>query len=237
MPIWGKFQNAVDSVKRVLADCHRNGIYVTSGLMLNPRIDDLPYIESLPRRLSDCGLRVPTFACFEAPIPGTPNFLRLAAEQPPALLPNTYLRDLTGYTLATHPKRESLADFIKGYRWLKEELYSRRHRAAALAMETPRFLAHGHVSAALLETLDLSRRGWRPRPDRTFIAGTDAVPPESTGVPLTDADFDSHEERSAVMEPWKITDARGRVLPQWLQPTKTFDKKGRISAAARALVD
>jgi radical SAM superfamily enzyme YgiQ (UPF0313 family) len=233
----GKFQNAVDSMKRVLADCHRNGIYITSGLMLNPRIDDLAYIESLPRRLSDCGLRVPTFVCFEAPIPGTPDFLRLAGEQPSDLLPNVYLRDLTGYTLAARPKLESVEDFIRGYRWLKEELYSRRHRAAALLTEVPRFLAHGHVSAAFIEAFDLSRRRWRPGSDRTFIAGTDTAPPEATGVPLTDADFDSHEERNAVMEPWKITDARGQVLPQWLQPIKTFGKKGRISATARALVD
>jgi len=232
----GKFQNAIESVQRVLADCHRNGIYLASGLMLNPKIDDLSYIESVPSRLTDCGLHVPTFISFEAPIPGTPNFLRLAAEEPPALLPNAYLRDFTGYTLVTRPKKESVENFVRGYTWLNETVYSRRRRAAALVADIPRFLARGYLSTAVCEAFDISRRGWHQNPDRTFVAGTDAAPPEATSVPLTDVDFDSEEERSAVMDPWKVTDEEGRVLPKWLHPIKTFDKKGRISEATRALI-
>ena len=136
----------------------------------------------------------------------------------------------------TRPKRESVDDFVRGYTWLNKTVYSRRRRATALLADMPSFVARGYLSTALCEAFDICRRGWRQRPDRTFVAGTDTVPPEATGVPLTDADFNSAEERSAVMNPWKVTDGDGRVLPQWLHPVKMFDKKGRISAATRSLL-
>lgn len=232
----GKFQNVIESTQRAVADCHRNGIHLVSGLMLNPTVDDLPYIESVPERLTESGLRVPSYVSFEAPIPGTPNFLQLAAQNPPALLPNAYLRDFTGYTLVTQPTRESVEDFVDGFLWLNQTVYSGRRRAAAIAADVPRFFARGYVSTGLAEAFDTSRRRWRQDPGRTFVAGTDTAPPEVSAVPLTDADFDSEEQRSAVMDPWRVTDPAGCVLPQWLQPTKIFDKRGRISPPALALV-
>src|SRR6185436_6600894 len=68
-----------------------------------------------------------------------------------------------------------------------------------------------------------------PHPDRTYLPQTDVVPPEMSSVPLTDADFDSEEERAAIMEPWQVTDSEGRVLPQWLQATKVYQAKGALS--------
>ncbi|MGB9378403.1 MAG: radical SAM protein, partial [Mycobacteriales bacterium] len=233
----GKFQNVVESTQRVLADCRRNGIHIVSGLMLNPTIDDRAYIDSVPQHLTDCGLRVPSFVSFEAPIPGTPNFLALAAQPTPALLPGAYLRDFTGYTLVTRPQRETVADFVGGYLWLNRTVYAGRRRVAALAHDVPPLFARGFVSTALAETFDTSRRRWRQDPGRTFVAGTDTPPPEDGSVPLTDADFDSEQHRAAVMDPWLVTDEVGRVLPQWLEPVKTFGKRGRISPAALDLAE
>jgi hypothetical protein len=78
--------------------------------------------------------------------------------------------------------------------------------------------------------------GHVPRPDRTYLAGTDAPPPEATSVPLTDDDFESELERSAILSPWRVTDAEGRVLPVWLDSIKVFEGKGCLSAHARGLV-
>jgi hypothetical protein len=92
------------------------GIMVESGLMISPPLDTCESMRRIPASLRECGLHVPSFICFEAPFPGTPHFQRLAAEESPAFLPNALLRDFTGYTLVTRPKREALNDFIETYR-------------------------------------------------------------------------------------------------------------------------
>ena len=88
-----------DKTKSGLDQCRDHGILVLSGMLINPLIDDLTYIESIPSRLRECGLHLPSFICFECPIPGTPYFQRLASQPEPAFMPNTLLRDFTGYTL------------------------------------------------------------------------------------------------------------------------------------------
>jgi hypothetical protein len=35
-----------------------------------------------------------------------------------------------------------------------------------------------------------------------------------------------------VCDPWRLTDAGGRVLPMWMGSIKVFDPKGRITSAA-----
>src|SRR5438045_7289196 len=107
-------------------------IVVDSVLMLNPITDDCNYMRSIPASLNECGLHMPSFICFESPIPGTPHFHRLAAEPPGALLPNALLRDFNGYTLVTRPKRESLETFIETYRWLMKTTYSVKTRLRKL---------------------------------------------------------------------------------------------------------
>lgn len=230
-----KYQNTVAAARRVLDLCRKHGILVESPLMLSPVTDDLDYIRSIPDRLRECGLHVPTFLCIESPIPGTPHFHRLAAEDA-AFLPNALLRDFNGYTLVTRPKLESVEDFAQGYAWVVENTYTWKARAARLRQNVPAFLRRGFFFPALADVRDNLMHTQTPHPDRTYVAGTDVPFPEATSVPLTDDDFDSEEERQAIMEPWRLTDENGRVLPAWQQSIKVFEGKGRISAAARQLV-
>jgi radical SAM superfamily enzyme YgiQ (UPF0313 family) len=230
-----KQQNAIAGTRQVMDQCRAHGILVESGLMINPTIDDCAYMETIPKRLTESGLHVPSFICFEAPIPGTPHFHRLAAEEESALLPNALLRDFNGYTLVTRPKRESIEDFIATYRQLMETVYAARRRLTKLADDSARFLAGGYIMTMLVDFLDYGFRRWDPHPQRTFLAGTDAPPPEATSVPLTDEDFESEEERSAVLGPWRVTGPDGRVLPQWRSSTRVFEPRGRISEIARGL--
>lgn len=231
-----KYQNSIDRTKTVLDQCRRNGISVASGLMLSPVIDDLDYIQTIPRHLKDCGLHMPSYICFESPIPGTPHFHRLAAEEEPALLPNALLRDFSGYTLVVRPKRESVEDFIEGYKWVVANTYTPKARLAKFAEDLPAMIGGGWWITALVDIMNNATNRDTPHPDRTFLAGTDAPPPEDSRVPFTDDDFDSEEQRRAIVDPWRVTDAEGRVLPAWLQSIKVFEPKGRISASALELV-
>jgi len=231
----GKFQNAIEKTKRKFDQCRKYGILVVSGLMLNPLIDDCDYMLTIPKHLRESGLHVPSFICFECPIPGTPHFYRVAAEETPAFLPNALLRDFTGYTLVTRPRREPLDRFIEGYKHLMDVTYSQRSRLRKLADDLPRFLAGGYASSALVDLLLHRSTVWEPHPDRTYLAGTDVPPPEASSVPLTASDFDSEEEYQSVMQPWQVTDEEGRVLPQWLMSTKIFGPKGRVAAEAQQL--
>src|ERR1043166_7450284 len=230
-----KHQNAVDDTRRVLDLCRRHGILVESPLMLSPVTDDLEYIQSLPDRLRECGLHVPTFVCIESPIPGTPHFHRLASEDA-AFLPNALLSDFNGYTLVTRPKRESIEDFTRGYAWAVEHIYTKKARAARLLQNAGAMLRRGYVVPALADVRDNIFHTQTPHRDRTYITGTDVPLPEITRVPLTDSDFDSEEERQAIMKPWRVTDEEGRVLPAWQRSVKVFEAKGRLSPAARQLV-
>jgi Radical SAM superfamily len=220
-----KRQNFVDKIEAALSLCHKNGILIASGLMLSPIIDDQSYLRLIPEHLNKCGLFIPNFICFECPLPGTPHFHRLAAQEPPAFLPNALLRDFNGYTLVTRPQRESLTDFIEIYKWLLSSVYSRTRALRKFAHDSSRFLNGGFWDSAVVDLIGL-RHAWdRADPDRTYIAGTDLPPPET--VPLVDDDFKSQEQRDAIMEPWRVTDALGRVLPQWLGTRAVFAPNGR----------
>jgi hypothetical protein len=230
-----KHQNALDLTRQVLDHCRSQGIMVDSGLMLSPVTDDCGYMKRLPRLLADSGLHVPSYLCFEAPIPGTPHFHRLAAEPEPALLPDALLRDFNGHTLVTRPRRESLEDFIAGYRELADRVFSFRQRLGKLLDDAPRFLRSGSLFPLLADLAEYGTQSWDPHPRRTFVAGTDVPPPEALSVPLTEQDFASEEERDAVMGPWRVTGPDGAVLPQWRSSLRVFEAKGRISEIARAL--
>ena len=230
-----KYQNTVDKTRRVLDQCRKHGILIESPLMLSPVTDDGEYIRSIPERLRECGLHVPTFLCIESPIPGTPHFHRLAAEES-AFLPDALLRDFNGYTLVTRPQRESVADFVAAYEQVVEDTYTWRARWARLRQDLPDFLRGGWLFPALADVRDNLFHDQKPHPDRTYIAGTDIPFPEATSVPLTDGDFDSEEERRAILEPWRVTDEQGEVLPAWKESIRVFEGKGRISAAAQQLV-
>jgi radical SAM superfamily enzyme YgiQ (UPF0313 family) len=229
-----KFQNAIDDTRTILDQCRKHGILVLSGLMINPSTDDTAYMQTIPAQLRACGLHVPTFISFESPIPGTPHFHRLASEATPALLPNALLRDFTGYTLVSRPQRESVETMVETYKWLVEEVNSFPSRLRKLADDLPRFLSRGYWLSALVDIRSLE--AYVPLPGRSYVAGTDTPPPESTTCPLTDRDFESEQEKRAILEPFIVTDAQGRVLPQWRNSTKVFAAKGVISLEAQRLV-
>lgn len=220
-----KNHNVVTKIRTVIDNCRRNGILLISGLMISPLVDDLDYLKAIPEHLDACGLHIPTFICFESPIPGTPHFRRLAARNDPAMLPNALLRDFTGYTLTVAPARAPLAEFIDGYRALVRQVYSPGRRLRKLADDLSYFLPRGYWFPALLDCIDTLAVDATPDAGRSLIAGTDAAPPES--VPFEASDFRAEEERSQVMGPWRVTDERGAVLPQWLSAQPVFERGTR----------
>jgi len=231
-----KYQNSIEKTREVLDQCIRHGISVASGLMLSPLVDTLEYIHTIPDRLRDCGLHLPSYICFESPIPGTPHFHRLAEEDEPAFLPNALLRDFSGYTLVVKPKRESIENFVEGYKWVVANTYTKKAKLAKFAHELPLLATGGWWITALVDIMNNAFNADVPLPDRTFLAGTDTPPPESRNVPFTDADFDSEEQRRAVVEPWQVTDEAGLLLPAWRRSTKVYEAKGRMSESVLQLV-
>ena len=211
-----KHQNVINKMRCALDDCRRHGILIVSGLMVSPLHDRPEDIRDIPDNLIRCGLHVPTFVSFESPIPGTPHFHRLGREtRPPAFMPNVLLRDLAGYTLAVRPRKAPVDEFVAAYREVTREVFSAKRRLAKVVHDVPRFLAGGHWLPALVDTIDMAtmQASAADFPGRTFIAGTDAPPPES--VPLTPADFTSQSQRDELLEPWRVTDDTGALLPQW----------------------
>ena len=95
----------------------------------------------------------------------------------------------------------------------------------------PRFLAGGHWLPALIDTVDMATMpaGATDFPGRTYVAGTEFPPPET--VPLTSADFDSEAQRAAVLEPWRVTDGAGALLPAWRHSRPVFQP--RLAATRR----
>lgn len=224
-----KVQNSIDHTREVLDQCRRHGILVGSGLMLSPTVDDLDYIRSLPERLRECGLYLPSYVCFESPIPGTPHFHRLAAEEEPAFLPNALLRDFSGYTLVVRPRRETAAAFVEGYKWLLDELYTAGTRLRRFSHTLPGYFGGGWWTTMLFDVVNSIACDDRADERRTYLAGTDTPPPEASRVPFTDGDFHSEEERRAILDPWRVTDETGRVLPLWIHSTRLFAERGQMA--------
>jgi hypothetical protein len=220
-----KNQNIVKKIRAVIDNCRRNGILLISGLMISPLTDDLDYLEAVPAHLEACGLHVPTFICFESPIPGTRHFHRLAARHDPVLLPDAQLRDFTGYTLTVRPARAPLPEFVGAYRRLITEVYSRSRRLRKLADDLSYFLPGGYWFPALLDSIDMLAVDPAPGPARSLIAGSDTPPPEA--VPLGASDFDSEDEYHRITAPWRVTDENGAALGQWLTAQPIFEREGR----------
>ncbi len=218
-----KHQNLIHKMRAALDHCRKHGILIISGLLVSPLSDTAEDIRAIPENLTRSGLHAPTFVSFESPIPGTPHFHELGAQlDPPAFMPNVLLRDLAGYTLAVKPRKTSAGEFVAAYREVVAEVFSARRRLAKLVNDVPEFLAAGHWLPALVDVLDVAAMSSRASniPGRTYIAGTDAPPPES--VPLTDADFESETERTALLEPSLVTDQTGALLPQWRTSRRVF---------------
>jgi radical SAM superfamily enzyme YgiQ (UPF0313 family) len=225
----GKHQNVLAETGEAIRLCHDHGILVMAGLMLSPSSDSLDYIETVPEQLRAVGLHVPTYICFETPFPGTPHFKHLAAAGAGALLPNTMLRDLNGYTLAVPPRHATPEAFVAAYKNTWARVYSRRARLRKFVSDLPRLLLRGRAVPLLFNLYELFFAAAKLNPSRNFIAGIDIEPPEARAVPLGDADFDSEAQRASILEPWRVSDEHGRVLPMWLESSTLYRAKGRIS--------
>ena len=225
-----KYQNVIKKIRFALDSCRQHGILIVSGLMVSPLFDSPEDIRRIPENLDQCGLRVPTFVAFESPIPGTPHFNRLGREtHPHAFMPNVLLRDLAGYTLAVRPRKSSVDEFVAAYREVAREVFSVKRRLAKIAFDVPRFLTKGHWLPAVIDTMDMltMQAGMPHFAGRTYIAGTDVPPPES--VPLSTADFDSETQQLEVMEPWRVSDEEGALLPHWRGSRAVFDSRLRAA--------
>lgn len=209
-----KPQNTISKMRAALDDCRNQGILIISGMMISPLVDDLTYVRDIPRYLRESGMHVPTFICFESPIPGTPHFHRLAQRQPSPLLPGALLRDFTGYTLVVRPAHASCSEYLAAYRSVISDVYSARNRMRKLADDLPRFLRRGMWFPMLVDAIDVIATDPYPLPQRTLLGGSDLAPPES--VPFTDGDFQSEIERHRIIDPWRVTDDEGRVPDAWL---------------------
>lgn len=225
----GKFQNVLSKTRAVVDMCRDHGILMMAGLMLSPVADSVDYIDSIPQRLHDSGLHVPTYICFETPFPGTPHFKRLAASGKGAFIPNALLRDFNGYTLVTRPRHAAPEDFVEAYRRCHRMVYSRRAQLTKLLDDFPRFARGGWLVPILFDLYELLSEEPEPVPGRTFIASTDIAPPETGRVPLSDADFAGEEERDRILRPWEVADRNGRALPQWFASRQLYLSKGRIA--------
>ena len=218
---FNKPQNRLPLIRRALDDARDVGILVTAGMILSPQHDDIAYIRSLPARLRESGLHIPTFLAFETPFPGTPYFHRLAAQNAQRLargeralfLPDALLRDFTSYTLVVEPTLAPARDYVDAYKQTLDEIYAPRRKLAKLVHDLPSFVKRRAWTSALLDLGDTLTGGLPRAPGRTYLAGTDLPPPER--VPLTDADFRDEAEADALLQPTAVTDATGRLLPQW----------------------
>ena len=81
-------------------------------------VDTLDYMRQLPRYLRESGLYMPHFLSFEAPFPGTPKFIRLAASPEAPFLPDALLRDFDAYTLVVRPHEGTAEEYAHTYREL-----------------------------------------------------------------------------------------------------------------------
>jgi hypothetical protein len=225
-----KYQNVIHKIRSALDHCRRHGILIVSGLMVSPLSDSPEDIRGIPENLRRCGLHVPTFIAFESPIPGTPHFHALGRQtHPPAFMPDVLLRDLAGYTLAVKPRKASAAEFVAAYREVVREVFSARRRLTKIVNDLPQLLARGHWLPALIDVADMAtmQAGAPDVPGRTYIAGTEVPPPET--VPLTDADFESEAQRAGLLQPWRVTDGAGALLPHWRSSRVVFPPPARAS--------
>jgi hypothetical protein len=208
-----KPQNSIAKQAEAIAQARDEGILVIAGLIVSPLHDDIPYIESLPDHLHGCGLHVPSFISFETPIPGTPFFDRMANAPEPMFLPNANLYDFSAYTLVLKPHKAPLDDYIAAYFRTMRRIYSPANRLRKLADDLPRLIRRGAWTAAVLDVGDMSVTRFDPPRERTFVAGSDLMPPEV--VPFEPGDFDSDAHRLALTQPTPVVDGVGRVLPHW----------------------
>lgn len=210
-----KHQNVVHKTREAIDRCHRHGIMLAAGLMLSPTNDTLPYLESIPRQLTECGLIMPSYVSFETPFPGTPHFFDILRGESTRVLPNALLQDFNGYTLVTQPRHASAPEFVDAYQRLHRRIYRPRRACSKILHDVPALLRGGFAFTSLA-TMYESLFDWQPLPaGRTYITGSEVPYPESSRVPLTDDDFESESQRAAVMDPWRVSDARGEILPMW----------------------
>ena len=131
-------------------------------------------------------------------------------------MPNTHLYDYAGYSVVVRPQHETLSTFVQTYKQVLRDTFTPGARLRKLWSDVPSLLAAGYWDTSLVDIVQNAGTFFRrPHPDRSYVPESDVTPPEISNVPLVDDDFESDEQKHAIMEPWAVTDARGYVLPQW----------------------
>jgi hypothetical protein len=134
--------------------------------------------------------------------------------------------------LTVKPVHAPLPEFVAGYRALVKRVYSAPRRLRKLADDLSHFLPRGYWFPALLDTIDTLAVDPVPDTGRSLVAGSDTPPPEA--VPFGIPDFDSEHEYHRIMEPWRVIDASGAALPQWLTARPVFEREDRPAERKRA---
>ncbi|HET9644020.1 MAG TPA: radical SAM protein [Burkholderiaceae bacterium] len=225
-----KPQNSIARQAEAIAQARDEGILVIAGLIVSPLHDDVEYIRSIPAHLEHCGLHVPSFISFETPIPGTPFFDRMASASEPMFLPDANLYDFSAYTLVLKPHKATVEEYVGAWRDTMQRIYTPRNRLRKLTDDLPRLLGRGSWTGAVLDLCDMAVTRFDPAPGRTFIAGTDTMPPET--VPFEPSDFDSDAHREAILRPTPVVDSQGYVLPHWRSHARVYGVS--INASAKA---
>ena len=219
---FNKPQNRLPLIRRALDDARDVGILVTAGMILSPQHDDIAYIRSLPaaaarERPAHPHLpRVRDAVPRHAVLPPARRAERRAARARRARA--VPARRAAARLHVVHAGRRAHAGAGAGrtstpIRQTLDEIYAPRRKLAKLAHDLPSFVRRRAWTSALLDLGDTLTGGLPRAPGRTYLAGTDLAPPER--VPLTEADFRDEAEAAAMLLPTAVTDASGRLLPQW----------------------
>ena len=235
-PTWASTRTCSPRRGSVIDACRRRGILVDRRADAEP--DDghaRVHRTASPSTSTSAACTCRPTSAFETPFPGTPHFKRLAETPEPPLLPERAAARLQrlhpGDAAARTPRRRT---FVAAY-------LARRTRASTRRGAKLRKLADdlAAVPAARVPRAGGLRplrdaRGRAAAPGRT--ARTSAAPtcrrPRRRRAVRRDDDFASEAERDAILEPWAVTDARGRVLRHWLRRAAGVSSEGTDRAAA-----
>lgn len=104
-------------------------------------------------------------------------------------------------------------------------------RLRKMLHDAAQFLPRGQLMPLLYDLVELASESPYIAPGRSLLAGTDLPHPEYGRIPFHGSDFSSEEERKDVLSPTRVTDALGRVLPQWHASRRITAIKPRRPAA------
>jgi radical SAM superfamily enzyme YgiQ (UPF0313 family) len=196
-----KHQNRLGELRSVLDFCHRQGIVVSSGMLVGSDGDTNAYLERLPDLLAELKHLAVTFIGFVVPFPGTPWFTKLASEE--RLLPNLGIRDFDSHNICHRPLQLDPSEAVEHYLDLGRRVSGLRVRSWSIAARmsmNARPAYWGAVVATSRATGALTDAFRNPL--RTYVGGRDALEA-----------WDARWMNELGIAPERVTDDRGALLP------------------------